>query len=56
MKLRKNCPCDVDGICPYEAERFSSCEYWCGDDESEYYWNEDEIEALENHGIEVWYY
>lgn len=33
MSLRRNCPCDLDGICPYDAEYFSSCEYWCGADE-----------------------
>ena len=33
MKLQPICPCDLDGICPYEAEAFGSCEYWCGTDE-----------------------
>ena len=36
MSLRRNCPCDIDGICPYEAEYSSTCEYWCGQDEPEY--------------------
>ena len=33
MAIRSNCPCDIDGVCPYEAEAFSSCDYWCGTDE-----------------------
>jgi len=30
--LKKNCPCDIDGICPYDSEHDYTCEYWCGDD------------------------
>lgn len=33
MSLRKNTPCDLDGICPYESGEYCSCEYWCGTDE-----------------------
>lgn len=33
MSLRKNTPCDLDGICPYESGEYCSCEYWCGADE-----------------------
>lgn len=33
MSLRQNTPCDMDGICPYEAEYARDCEYWCGADE-----------------------
>ena len=33
MSLRKNTPCDIDGICPYEAEYGYTCEYYCGADE-----------------------
>ncbi len=33
MSLRKDTPCDVDGICPYESGEYCSCEYWCGADE-----------------------
>ena len=36
MSLRSNCPCDVDGICPYEdmhSGYMNSCEWWCGADE-----------------------
>lgn len=33
MSLRKNTPCDCDGICPYDAEYSHDCEYWCGADE-----------------------
>lgn len=42
MSLRRECPCDLDGFCPYEAEYFSSCEYWCGADEPEDYPEEEE--------------
>lgn len=38
MSLRRNCPCDLDGICPYEdmhSGYIGSCEYWCGSDEPE---------------------
>lgn len=35
MSLRKQTPCDCDGICPYEAEYMRDCEYWCGADELE---------------------
>ena len=35
MSLRQNCPCDFDGVCPYNAEYNSDCEYWCGADEPE---------------------
>lgn len=36
MSIRKNCPCDIDGVCPYEdmhSGYFGSCEYWCGAEE-----------------------
>lgn len=33
MSLRKNTPCDMDGICPYDAQYSRDCEYWCGVDE-----------------------
>lgn len=35
MSLRRNCPCDLDGICPYEAEYSHDCDYWCGAEEPE---------------------
>lgn len=35
MSLRTICPCDSDGICPYDAQYFDDCEYWCGDEEPE---------------------
>lgn len=35
MSLRKNCPCDIDGVCPYDAEYSNDCEYWCGVEEPE---------------------
>ncbi len=47
MSVRKNCPCDLDGVCPYESENWGSCEYWCGADEpqdepDEWFFEEDE--------------
>lgn len=33
MSIRRNCPCDLDGICPYDAQYNCDCEYWCGADE-----------------------
>ena len=41
MSLRKDCPCDLDGFCPYDAEYSYSCEYWCGADEPEDYPDEE---------------
>ena len=32
MSLRRETPCDW-GVCPYDAEYHSTCEYWCGADE-----------------------
>ena len=40
MSLRSNCPCDVEGICPYEdmhSGYMNSCEYWCGTGEPQDY-------------------
>ena len=34
MSLRKETPCDF-GPCPYDAEQYCSCEYWCGAEEPE---------------------
>lgn len=33
MSIRNNCPCDLDGVCPYESESYGSCDYWCGSEE-----------------------
>lgn len=33
MTLRINTPCDLDGFCPYEAEQFGDCLWWCGAEE-----------------------
>ena len=47
MSLRKNCPCDIDGICPYEdmhSGYMNSCEYWCGADEPQDNWDTWEVE------------
>ena len=38
--LMKNCPCDIDGICPYISESYGSCEYWCSE-EPEYGYGDD---------------
>ena len=38
MSLKLNTPCDIDGICPYDAEYSHDCEYWCGQDEPEDRW------------------
>lgn len=37
MSIRQNCPCDYDGVCPYDAEDNRDCEYWCGAEEPEDY-------------------
>ena len=42
MAIRQICPCDFDGICPYDVEYFKDCEYWCGADEPEDYPEYDE--------------
>ncbi len=46
MAVKRLCPCDIDGVCPYEdmhSGYWNSCEYWCGTDEPEDYpdWYED---------------
>lgn len=33
--MRKNTPCDLDGICPYDAQYSRDCEYWCGEEPEE---------------------
>ena len=35
MSIRRNTPCDLDGVCPYHAEYNCDCEYWCGAEEPE---------------------
>lgn len=35
MSIRRETPCDLDGICPYASESYGSCEYWCGADDLE---------------------
>lgn len=35
MSLRLITPCDNSGVCPYNAEVYGTCEYWCGQDEPE---------------------
>lgn len=32
MSIKRRCPCDVDGVCPYadmHSGYMGSCEYWC---------------------------
>ena len=34
--IKRVCPCDIDGICPYadmHSGYMGSCEYWCGAEE-----------------------
>ena len=36
MSVKLVCPCDIDGVCPYEdmhSGYFGSCEYFCGAEE-----------------------
>ena len=40
MSLRKETPCD-HGECPYNAEYYYTCEYWCGAEEPEDYPEDD---------------
>jgi hypothetical protein len=50
MSLRKDTPCDLDGICPYESGEYCSCEYWCGADEPQddpYIWDCDPADCPE---------
>lgn len=33
--MKRVCPCDLDGVCPYEdfhSGYIGSCEYWCGEE------------------------
>lgn len=50
MTIRRCTPCDCDGICPYDAEYSSDCEYWCGAEEPDDY--AEEIADLEEDYIE----
>ena len=31
--VRKNTPCDFNGICPYDSQSWGSCEWFCGEEE-----------------------
>ena len=36
MALKKVCPCDLDnGNCPFDAENFWDCDFWCSADPEE---------------------
>ena len=30
--MRRVCPCDIDGVCPYDAQYNRDCEYWCAEE------------------------
>lgn len=32
-QMKNNCPCDIDGFCPYDAEYITTCEWYCGEEE-----------------------
>lgn len=48
MALRKDTPCEIDGICPFDAIYSCHCEYWCGDNyepedyPDDYYYSDDD--------------
>ena len=45
MTLRRETPCDLDGICPYSDDPTGrTCDYWCGADEPEDYPSEEEFQ------------
>ena len=46
MSLRKETPCDF-GPCPYDAQYYNTCEYYCGANEPEDDYNEYEDEDEE---------
>ena len=33
MLLKPVTPCDISGVCPYNADTITSCVYWCGEEE-----------------------
>lgn len=37
MSIKLTCPCDIDGVCPYDAQYSRDCEYFCGADEPDDY-------------------
>lgn len=43
MSLRRETPCDF-GECPYNAEYGYTCEYWCGANEPEEYYDDDDCD------------
>lgn len=50
MSIRKNTPCDCDGICPYNAEYSGTCEWYCGAEEPQddpEIWEEDDNQYLD---------
>lgn len=40
MSIRNDAPCDIDGVCPYNAESNGDCEYWCSAESDSYPWEE----------------
>lgn len=51
MAIRKDCPCDHDGVCPYDAQYNRDCEYWCGEEEPEDYPDEDFYDDVDETGF-----
>jgi len=31
--MKSNCPCDIDGFCPYDAQYINTCEWYCSEEE-----------------------
>lgn len=48
MSLRQITPCDISGICPYNAECIGDCEFWCGADEPDDYEDCEEYEDFDD--------
>lgn len=51
MSLRRLCPCDTEGHCPYEVDVYGgSCEWYCSAEEPEdrpEIWEEEEDEKMD---------
>lgn len=53
MSIKRVCPCDIDGVCPYDAQYSRDCEYFCGAEEPEDYpdaefYSEEDMELFES--------
>ena len=41
MSIKQHTPCDDDDFtCPYNAQNWGDCEYWCGSDSEQDDYNE----------------